>query len=119
MKIKTDFVTNSSSTSYMFIELPEDIDLNKLTENIYNSFEDEYDKENYPKIKIMEQLKDLLIGKDVYYYPCGEYFETVEDYFTRFISIQDGGGDGGSIINLNKLSKLQLLDWFSDNMPDY
>ena len=113
MKVKTDFITNSSSCSYI-VFIPDNFDIDKFVELIDNerlkeplsASWNEYDLHTIDdvKVKIKDKINDLIKNGYIYhddylYYIIGDLLETLD----LVVDEPDtGGGDGsGAMINIS------------------
>jgi len=127
MKLKQDFITNSSSASYLTF-IPDGFDVDKFIKLIPEyKIEELLDTENYygneqykDKQSLLDAVKkgfDSLINTGTVSYWDDEVFWIIQDILEKLDLIIDepetGGGDGsGAIININgadNKSKLKTI----------
>lgn len=124
MKIKSDFVTNSSSTSYL-VFIPDNFDYEIVNRVIDASHTIQKDIEELNewterkgkdcKKEIEDAFKDLVNGKSVYHYDCDSFY-TIHEILHELglvVSVKElSGSQDGHIINLNSKdikSKLETI----------
>ena len=119
MKIKSDLVTNSSSTAYV-VFIPENFEITdeEIKNVIIESYEEDFDPNDFESVKksLLNELKDLKNGHDVFYDEWDKYnmFEPLSRIFedkNLVIAVIDVPSESGSIVGVtsSKISEI-LLD---------
>jgi len=124
MKIKLDFITNSSSTAYV-VMMPDNFNIVESLAKISNQSiyqDDLYEYCDDDKAKFIEQISEnisnLLNGEELWGYdtPCfcttQEILEK-EDFIIAMVNISSDGG--GQIIPANKETIKKLQQRFENN----
>ena len=124
MKIKLDFITNSSSTAYI-VMIPDNFNTAKSLAKISNenSYQDDlYEYCNDDKAKFIEQISEnmsnLLNGEDLWGYdtPCFNTTQEMlekEDFIIAMIDVSSDGG--GQITPADKETIKKLQQRFENN----
>ena len=107
MKIKSDFVTNSSSTSYL-VYIPEKFDINNFTNLILESSDiDDYLEDDESKEEFLDRFKEefnyLLASGSSYQYDNRFYYMLVDLFEKLELNVEswDTSSENGMIINVN------------------
>jgi len=114
MRKKADFVTNSSSTSYI-VHIPVDFTLDAHTEDIKQSILDWDGEVNEKRIeKVKDQLHELMnLSGRMYEYDNRIEMVALRDLFHKLDFIIDGidvGSDMGVLVNINTLKARQKIE---------
>lgn len=114
MKIKQDFITNSSSTSYL-VYIPDNFDIRKFKDMIKVNFQDDVTEycDNIPDKPITEdeffqfffnEFNNLIKQGDLYQYDNSQLFylaSNIIDELELVLSDEPTGSDAGLIQNVN------------------